>query len=313
MRPYGLLLLTPLLWPCRTAPPPGEFRLSVLDVGQGGATLIETAHHSMLFDAGPGPEASDAGARVVVPFLQTHGIDRLDRVMISHGDSDHAGGAAAVFDAIGVASLQASVPPDHRLWQLAAAAGVSRRAPCRAGAVWIWDAVRFEVLWPDRAPDPQAPNLTACVLRVSNARHAAVLPADIEAPSERALVARMAAAGTDAAAGTGTKPGRAGGPTRAARLAATLGAELLLAPHHGSKTSSSATLLAAISPRMVVFQVGYRNRFHHPSPSVVARYRARGVAQFRSDRDGEVRFETRLGAFDAAAYRDWHRRYWMGH
>lgn len=288
LRHYGILLLAPLVWPYRVQPAVGEFRLTVLDVGQGGAALIETAHHSMLFDAGPGPESSDAGARVVVPFLQTHGIARLDLMMISHGDSDHAGGAAAVLGAVGVARLRASVPPGHRLWQEAAAAGLADRDVCRAGDAWVWDAVRFEVIWPDRAPDPHAPNLTACVLRVSNAAHAALLPADIEAPSERALVARMA------------------------RLGANLGAEVLLAPHHGSKTSSSTTLLDAIAPREVVFQVGYRNRFHHPSASVVARYRARGVAAFRSDADGEVRFETRQGRLDAAAYRAWHRRYWMG-
>lgn len=288
LRRYGLLLMTPLLWTHRALPAAGEFRLTVLDVGQGGATLIETAHHSMLFDAGPGPESSDAGARVVVPFLQAHGLGRLDLLMISHGDSDHAGGAAAVLGAIDVARLRASVPSGHRLWQQAAAAGLADQGLCRAGTRWVWDAVRFEVVWPDRAPDPDAPNLTACVLRVSNAAHAALLPADIEASSEHALVARMASQG------------------------ASLKAELLLAPHHGSKTSSSTTFLDAIAPREVMFQVGYRNRFHHPSPSVVTRYRVRGVASFRSDADGEVRFETRHGMLDAAAYRVWHRRYWMG-
>jgi competence protein ComEC len=289
LRQAALLLLTPLLWPYRAVPGPGEFRITVLDVGQGGAALIETATHQMLFDAGPGPESTDAGQRVVVPFLQTHGIEKLDMLMISHGDSDHAGGAAAVLGAVAVARLRASVPPAHRLWQSAQAAGLVDRGLCHAGDQWTWDAVRFEVVWPTDAPDPNAPNRTACVLRVSNAAHAALLPADIEAASERALLARY----PDQATGV-------------------LAAELLLAPHHGSKTSSTPSFLAAIMPREVVFQVGYRNRFHHPHPSVVARYRARGVTLFRSDSDGEVRFESRQAAFDASAYRTWHRRYWMG-
>lgn len=289
LRHYGLLLLAPLLWPYRATPALGEFRATVLDVGQGGSTLIETATHQLLFDAGPGPESTDAGQRVVLPFLQTHGIETLDLLMISHGDSDHAGGAAAVLDGFKVASLRASVPPAHRLWQQAQAAGVVDRDLCRAGSHWTWDAVQFEVLWPATAPDPAAPNQTACVLRVSNRAHAILLSADIEAAAEQALIARVAA----------LEPGR-------------LAAEVLLAPHHGSKTSSTTAFLAAIMPREVVFQVGYRNRFHHPHPSVVARYRALGATLFRSDADGEVRFETDQAVLDAARYRSWHRRYWMG-
>lgn len=289
LRHYAFILLGPLLWPYRAVPEPGEFRATVLDVGQGGATLIETATHQMLFDAGPGPESTDAGQRVILPFLQSHGIAKLDLLMISHGDSDHAGGAAAVLGGVAVGSLRASVPPAQRLWRQAQAAGVSDRGLCRAGTRWTWDAVRFEVLWPVSAPDPAAPNQTACVLRVSSRAHALLLTADIEAEAERALTERIAA----------LEPGG-------------LAADLLLAPHHGSKTSSSRFILDAIMPRQVVFQVGYLNRFHHPHPGVVARYRALGATLFRSDADGEVRFQTEGAQLDAKRYRIWHQRYWMG-
>jgi len=293
LRRYGLILLGPLLWPCRVEPAPGEFRVTVLDVGQGGSTLIETATHRMLFDAGPGPESTDAGQRVVLPFLQAHGIAKLDLLMISHGDSDHAGGAAAVLGGVRVARVRASVPPGQRLWQQVQAAGVADQGVCLAGTRWTWDAVNFEVLWPVSQPDPAAPNQTACVLRVSNrgpsGAHAVLLTADIEAAAEQALTDRMAA----------LEPGG-------------LAAEVVLAPHHGSKTSSSGFILEAIMPREVVFQVGYLNRFHHPHPSVVERYRALGASLFRSDADGEVRFETRGARLDAMRYRVRHRRYWMG-
>jgi len=289
LRHYALILLGPLLWPCRELPAPGEFAVTVLDVGQGGATLIQTASHQMLFDAGPGPESTDAGQRVVLPFLQSHGIAQLDLLMISHGDSDHAGGAAAVMGGVRVASMRASAPPGQRLWQQAQAAGVSDRGLCHAGTRWTWDAVHFEVLWPVSAPDPAAPNQTACVLRVSNRAHAVLLTADIEAAAERALTDRVAA----------LEPGG-------------LAAEVLLAPHHGSKTSSSSFILDAIMPREVVFQVGYLNRFHHPHPSVVARYRTLGATLFRSDADGEVRFETQGAELVSMRYRVQHQRYWMG-
>jgi len=289
LRHYAVILFGPLLWPSRSLPAPGEFRVTVLDVGQGGATLIETATHQMLFDAGPGPESTDAGQRLVVPFLQSHGIAGLDLLTISHGDSDHAGGAAAVMNAVRVARLQASVPPAGRLWRQAEAAGVQDRGLCRAGMSWTWDAVRFEVLWPVSAPDPAAPNQTACVLRVANRDHALLLTADIEAAAERALTDRVAA----------LEPGK-------------LAADMLLAPHHGSKTSSSGFILDAIMPREVVFQVGYLNRFHHPHPSVVTRYRTLGATLFRSDADGEVRFETQGAQLNAMRYRVRYRRYWMG-
>jgi len=289
LRHYALILLGPLLWPYRVLPAPGEFAVTVLDVGQGGAALIETANHQMLFDAGPGPESTDAGQRVVVPFLQSHGIARLDLMMISHRDSDHAGGAAAVMGGVQVASVRASVPPGQRVWQQVRAAGVNDRGLCHAGTRWTWDAVDFEVLWPVSAPDPVAPNQTACVLRVSNRAHAVLLTADIEAAAERALTDRVAA----------LEPGG-------------LAAEVLLAPHHGSKTSSSGFILDAIMPREVVFQVGYLNRFHHPDPSVLARYRALGAALFRSDADGEVRFQTHGAQLASMRYRVWHQRYWMG-
>jgi competence protein ComEC len=289
LRRYAIILFGPLLWPYRVAPAPGEFRVTVLDVGQGGATLIETATHQMLFDAGPGPESTNAGQRVVLPFLQSHGIARLDLLTISHADSDHAGGAPAVLDGIRVDSLRASLPPGQRLWGLAQAAGVSDLGLCRAGTHWSWDAVSFDVLWPASAPDLAAPNQTSCVLRVSNGAHAVLLTADIEAAAERALTGRIAA----------LTPG-------------SLAADVLLAPHHGSKTSSSGFLLDAIMPREVVFQVGYLNRFHHPHPAVVARYSALGATLLRSDADGEVRFETQGAQFDAMRYRVWHRRYWMG-
>jgi competence protein ComEC len=289
LRHWAGCLWLPLLWPANSAPAPGEFRVTVLDVGQGGAALVETAHHRLLFDTGSGPSAGDAGARVVVPYLQGRGFAALDLLAISHGDSDHAGGALAVLQALRVSSLRASLPPAHRLWAQAQAAGVKDAAPCGAGQHWQWDGVTLAFLWPDSGADPGAPNQTACVLKVSNAAHAALLSADIEAAAEGALTARAAA----------SEP-------------AQLRADILLAPHHGSKTSSTPDFLAAIVPRHVVFQVGYRNRFHHPDARIVARYAARDALTYRSDRDGAVQFETSAQALEVQRYRVTHQRYWMG-
>ncbi|CAD6540281.1 hypothetical protein LMG27952_03601 [Paraburkholderia hiiakae] len=283
----------PLLVPAPTGPPPGAFRLTALDIGQGTSVLIETARHRLLFDAGPGPESTQAGERIVVPYLQAHGIGRLDALMISHDDSDHSGGAQAVLDAVEVREFVAGILPAHPLWASARAKG-AQTVQCAAGQRWRWDGVDFEVLWPDPGPLAGKPNAHCCVLRVTTAVSAAretqagpvsaLIAADIEAGVERTLVARD--------------------PVR-------LRAQVLVVPHHGSRTSSTEPFLDSVWPLVAIFQVGYLNRFHHPYPGVYARYAARHIVLARSDADGAARVEAKPGALTVERFRDTQRRYWM--
>jgi competence protein ComEC len=327
-RGWPLRWAAPIAWLPLLVPPPGPphgtFRLTALDIGQGSAIVVETAHHALLFDAGPGPESTHAGERVVAPYLQAAGVQRLDTLVVSHADSDHSGGAAAVLDGVEVRQLLAALPPDHALWQSARAAGAAT-VPCAAGQHWQWDGVDFTMLWPDAGPLRGKPNAHCCVLRVTasvstSARAAgrtidvaartnidanananananasqhvtALLAADIEASVERTLLARDRDA---------------------------LRAQILLVPHHGSKTSSTEPFLDSIEPLIAIFQVGYRNRFHHPHPGVLARYVARHIELPRSDDDGAVRVEASANARGAEQavltlerYRQTHHRYWM--
>ncbi|WP_375542263.1 ComEC/Rec2 family competence protein [Paraburkholderia sp. CNPSo 3274] len=283
----------PLLLPAPTGTPPGAFRLTALDIGQGTSVLVETARHRLLFDAGPGPESTQAGERIVVPYLQAHGIGRLDALMISHDDSDHSGGAQAVLDAVDVGTFVAAILPSHPLWASARTKG-ARTVQCAAGQRWRWDGVDFEVLWPDPGPLAGKPNAHCCVLRVMAAASAApnardglvsaLIAADIEAGVERTLVARD--------------------PVR-------LRAQVLVVPHHGSRSSSTEPFLDSVWPLVAIFQVGYLNRFHHPHPGVYARYAARQIVLARSDADGAARVEARPGALAVERFRDTQRRYWM--
>ncbi|MEM5448082.1 ComEC/Rec2 family competence protein [Paraburkholderia guartelaensis] len=283
----------PLLVPAPTGPPPGAFRLTALDIGQGTSVLVETARHRLLFDAGPGPESTQAGERIVVPYLQAHGIGRLDALMISHDDSDHSGGAQAVFDGVDVEAFVAGILPAHPLWASARTRG-AQTVRCAAGQRWRWDGVDFEVLWPDPGPLAGKPNAHCCVLRVTTAasvapeaqdgRVSALIAADIEAGVERTLVARD--------------------PER-------LRAQVLVVPHHGSRSSSTEPFLDSVWPLVAIFQVGYLNRFHHPHPGVYARYAARDIVLARSDADGAARVEARPGALAVERFRDTQRRYWM--
>ncbi len=242
VRLAGLVLCGPaLLWqPDR--PAAGSFEVHAIDVGQGSALLVRTATHSMLYDTGPryGPD-SDAGQRLVVPLLRAWG-EQPDMVVVSHIDSDHAGGMQAVRTAWPAARWLSSFDDQ-----------AARR--CLAGQRWQWDGVDFEILHPSAEHyDPEgkgrlSSNAMSCVLRISNGQHAAWLGGDLDARHE----------------------------TRLALLRPAERATLLVAPHHGSQTSSSPVLLNTLQPRWVLVQSGYRNRFQHPSEVVLERYRARGI------------------------------------
>jgi competence protein ComEC len=152
----------PLLLPPPPGPPSGSFRLTALDIGQGSSILVETTHHALLFDAGPGPESTHAGERVVVPYLQANGVHTLDTMVISHEDSDHSGGAPAVLQGVEVRQLLGGLVPSNALWDKARAVGADT-VRCAAGQHWQWDGVDFSILWPDPGPLSGNPNAHCCV------------------------------------------------------------------------------------------------------------------------------------------------------
>ena len=286
-RAQGALLLLPLVLAREPLPSPGEFRLVAFDIGQGAAALVETANHRLLFDTGPRyGDHADAAARVIAPYLRAHGVEALDTLVVSHEDNDHAGGTETVIGAVPVRTMLASLPPGHALRGTADANNIGF-ADCLAGQAWTWDGVVFEALHPRRLPaeSERVPsNARSCVLRIANGRHAALLTGDIEAAQESALMAAET-------------PGR-------------LMADILLVPHHGSKTSSSGAFLDAVSPQVAVFQVGYRNRYGHPHPQVWQRYVARDIDGLRTDKTGAVVIQTDGDVLDIQTARAMRPRYW---
>ncbi len=250
----GIVLMLPVSWKLRGVAllislslflskpvllPHGEFRVTVLDVGQGSAALVDTARHRLVVDTGPAFRSGfDTGASVVIPALRSTGPDRLDRILISHADNDHAGGAAAV----------AARYPTARLIGLGAA--------CPDGLRWQWEGVDFAVL-SDRTARTR--NDASCTLLVSNPRRSVYFSGDIGQRVERRLLPRLPS-----------------------------GVDLLLAPHHGSTTSSSPRFVHHLCPRMVVYPAGRLNRFGHPRPEVVARYQRIGAVAATTGLDGAV-------------------------
>jgi len=275
LRALGLLLFLPLLWPPLPRPATGAFRAWVLDVGQGLSVVVRTRYHVLVYDAGARyPSGFDLGAAVVAPSLHALGIDRLNLLMISHADNDHAGGAAAV---------AAAFPRARRY-----AGEVEKMAlpmkQCLAGQAWVWDGVRFRVLNPISPAPSRRDNDRSCVLLVEGGGGRMLLPGDIG----KRIEPRVAAA-------------------------VELGmAPVLLVPHHGSLTSSSAGFIAALRPRLAIVSAGWRNRFGHPRPQVLQRYAEAGVPVLNTALRGaiEVDFPASGPARVAATWRQRRPRYW---
>lgn len=269
------LLWLPLLWPAQQQMEPGEVEIVLLDVGQGLSVLVRTSSHALLYDAGAAPpNGLDFGEAAVVPALRSLGVSRLDTVLVSHGDNDHAGGVPAVLRNFPEATL---IAPEG--W-----AGIGRPMhSCRRGQRWEWDDVGFEILHPPPLL-PYLRNDSSCVLRIEAAGRVALLPGDIGRHVETRLVKEQAR-----------------------RLAA----DVLIAPHHGSGSSSSGDFLDAVRPGIALFAVGADNRFGLPKADVLQRYRALGTVLHDSAGSGAIRLT--LGAKGVTVrerYRFDHPRYW---
>ncbi len=250
----------------------GEFRLVVLDVGQGLAAIVQTQEHALQFDAGVRYSASyDMGNMVVNPSLDVRRIDNLERLVISHGDNDHAGGAPAVLEAHPEAILFSSEPvPGYTA------------VPCLAGTRWTRDGVSFEFLSPEDF-GPRRENDRSCVLGIESPYGRALVTGDIEARAERRLVSTMSE-----------------------RLAA----DVLVIPHHGSRTSSTASFLGAVAPTVSIISRSLTNSFGHPHPDVIARLRRLGTEILDTALDGQVDVHVAARGISVAAHRRESRPMW---
>ncbi|KKO72464.1 hypothetical protein AAV32_05240 [Kerstersia gyiorum] len=294
LRAAGWLLMLPALGWSPPRPAQGEWRISAMDVGQGTAILVETASGATLFDTGVryGPQ-SDAGERIVWPYLRAQGWRRLEELVVSHADIDHAGGVRSVLSALPVAHAYASFDL-HAFLRREARLGLGELAPrhypgelslCRDGQGWQRDGVRF------RFVHPQAPvgkpwwrgvNADSCVLKVEGAYHGALLTGDIGAAQERQLLDRGEA-----------------------------GADWIAAAHHGSGSSSDAGFVLASGAQHAVAQMGAWNRYRHPHPAVALRWQQAGAVFWRSDRHGAVIAHSRASGLQVHAERQVSRRYWQ--
>lgn len=274
LRRLGMVLLLPVLLVRPVAPAPGTAEFTLLDVGQGLSAVVQTHRHTLVFDTGPRfPSGFDTGKAVVVPFLRKQGIEQVDILVISHGDNDHIGGARSLTERIPVSRLLTSVP-QKIFW--------TGTESCHHGESWWWDGVHFAMLHPPERTEGSRGNDDSCVLQITAGGKRVLLTGDIEARAEQELLAS----------------------------ATQLSSQVLVAPHHGSKTSSTEAFIKAVEPLWVLYPVGYRNRYGFPRPLIAERYRRAGVQEIVSYQSGAVSLTLGKGRLEPRAWRKLSRRYW---
>jgi len=253
----GVLLLLPAALVHPPVPPPGALWFYLLDVGQGLAIVVVTHDGTLIYDTGPSyPGGFDSGRQIILPFLHSQGIARIDRLVVSHADRDHSGGASALADAMPIGRIQSGEPDQLDL------AGARR---CRVGDGWEWSGVSFRFLYPDDRATRD--NDASCVLKITAGDRSILLTGDASKAVEQGLIERF---------GDGLR------------------ADILVAGHHGSATSSSEAFLRTVAPEWILFSSGYLNRFGFPSSEVCARVDAQGIASLNTATSGAI--ELRLDA-----------------
>jgi competence protein ComEC len=265
---FGLIGLAPLFLYHPSSPKQGDAWLSVLDVGQGLASVVQTKNHILVFDAGPKFGVNfDMGDSVVSPFLHTIGTKKIDMLVVSHGDNDHIGGANAVLNQFSISKIKTSVPEKFPQKNV---------EYCFRGQQWTWDGVQFEFLYPT-SEYLNLNNDSSCVLKINTQSKTILLTGDIQKVAEKYLI----------------------------QTSTELKSDIVVAPHHGSKTSAQDDFLQAVNPSIVIFSTGYRNRYHFPNKDVVAKYQLLNSSQFITAKSGAIEFKP-----DTFLYRNKISKYW---
>ena len=273
----GIIWILPIFLILPNHPNRGEIWFTLLDVGQGLAAIIRTQNYVLIYDTGPKYRSGfNTGKAVIVPFLQAQGIQEIDKLIISHGDNDHSGGADSVLKQLKVKQILSSVPERYKK---------NNSQPCQAGQYWQWDKVTFEILHPNNPKTIKKKNNRSCVLKITTQGGSILLTGDIEKTIEYKIIKKYPKA---------------------------LKSDILIAPHHGSGTSSTEAFIDIVKPKIALFSTGYKNRFRHPKKSIVERYKRRKIKLWNTAEVGAISFRIspKTGISEPSLARQTMKRYW---
>jgi competence protein ComEC len=274
VRWLGILYIMPLLFPLNQKLKQDEFDFVLLDAGQGLATVIQTREHTLIYDTGARfSERFNIGDAVLKPYLRYRGNKQISILLISHGDNDHTGGAATIIENFKTSKILSSVP-EKFIGQ--------KTESCHMSLKWNWDGVDFEILHPQKETLFTGNN-ASCVLKVSSKLGSVLLTGDIEKKAEKSLIERYSNK---------------------------LDVDILLVPHHGSRTSSTKEFISAVSPEYAFISAGYRNRFGLPKQDIITRYEVLGVKTFVSYKTGALSAKFRDNGLQIDEFRTKNRRFW---
>jgi competence protein ComEC len=303
---FGLIFFIPLLLHKNTmVSHPNAFYVSFLDVGQGSSILISTQNHYVLYDTAGAYEDNIVAEKVITPTLQRMGVAYLDDLIVSHADKDHSGGLTSILNlSLPIENLWVGMSFNHAVLQKSL--NTSQRSmdyseyitnnnlhnntmhirTCKPSS-WVYDNVQFNILHPffdhDFSDDSKS-NQHSCVLKITTGAHSVLLTADLPKEQEYELVEHYADL---------------------------LQSDIMLSPHHGSKTSSSPIFLNAVKPTHIVIQNGFLNHYHHPHPTIIERYRAQGNNIWRTDQLGAISLYMDTKQYKINAQKIINKRYWM--
>ncbi len=256
-------------------PDDGCVAVDVLDIGQGLAVVLQTRAHTLVFDTGPAFRGgSNTAETVILPYLASKAVNRVDKLIISHSDLDHSGGVDTLVQGLDVAELLVgeSLDGDERTQEF-----------CNAGDQWEYDGVRFSFIYPPKGALRDG-NDASCVLRVEAGDYQLLITGDIEQPAERQLIRDDMLGRVDA----------------------------VVVPHHGSRTSSSAPFVRALAPDLAVVSAGFDNRWGFPKDDVVARWVGVGARVLETSTSGAIgiRLCEQSGIGEVTQNRHEQRRIW---
>jgi competence protein ComEC len=247
--------------------------VEVLDVGQGLAVAVRTRGHFMLYDSGPSFRSGGSAAHsVILPYLRSRGIGAIDQMIISHSDLDHAGGVAVIAAAMPVQRILSGEP----LTQVTS-------TPCHAGQSWTYDGIEFRILHPNFDPLLDG-NDSSCVLLLEAGGFRMLFSGDIEKMAEHSLIQQQVLPSVD----------------------------VVLVPHHGSRTSSTTAFVRALMPSIAIVSAAHGNQWGFPKQDIVQRWEAVGARVLNTATAGaiELRFCAVSGLQSIRRYRADNRRIW---